>query len=472
MLMFCSTLVLAETVFTEGFESGWGSWYTDNGVWEVGTPTAGPQSSHGGSKCAATVLGGNYPAQTKSRLISPSIMLPSIGANEEIHLRFWQWFSFGGGSVMGPDTYGYVQIMTYDSSAGTWSSWTDVSKVGSVSSELVYGLSSVWSPMDVDLTAYANKKIKIGFYLLPYYDTSLGWYIDDISIEKKYPSLSGDFEKGWGDWSADNGVWEVGTPTAGPQSSHGGSKCAATVLGGNYPAYTVSRLISPSIMLPSIGANEEIHLRFWQWFSFGGGSVCCPDTYGYVQIMTYDSSAGTWSSWIELKKVGGLSSVWSPMDVDLTAYANKKIKIGFYLLPYINTALGWYIDDITIDGVLPPTSTACTATLDGNFSLHIPYLSYVNPIFENLSLWADFDYEFNPTYPTLILFKYKNSGIITNPSFSCEASTLTYDLKIGIPDVLLPDKTTHLWVDLEYSPALSTDANAYFLVTHYDAVSN
>ena len=37
-----------QTIFTEDFESGWGDWSTDNGVWEIGTPTAGPSASHGG----------------------------------------------------------------------------------------------------------------------------------------------------------------------------------------------------------------------------------------------------------------------------------------------------------------------------------------------------------------------------------------------------------------------------------------
>jgi hypothetical protein len=65
-----------------------------------------------------------------------------------------------------------------------------------------------------------------------------------------------------------------------------------------------------------------------------------------------------------------------------------------------------------------------------------------------------------------------NYGIIKNPSFPCAASTLSADLKIHIPDVLLPDGTTHLWVDLEYSPSLSTAENSYFVVKNYGAVSN
>jgi len=108
---------------------------------------------------------------------------------------------------------------------------------------------------------------------------------------------------------------------------------------------------------------------------------------------------------------------------------------------------------------------ACTATLDGNLLLHTN-LSYVDPISGAISLWADFIYEFNPTYSSLLLFKLSSYGIINDPSFSCAASTLSSDFKIYIPDVLLPYGTTHLWLDLEYSPAVSNDKNAYFVVTN------
>jgi hypothetical protein len=116
------------------------------------------------------------------------------------------------------------------------------------------------------------------------------------------------------------------------------------------------------------------------------------------------------------------------------------------------------------------TPTGCNATIDERLLLQIPYLSYVNPISGTLSLWAELLYEFNPTYPTLILFKLSDAGIITSPSYLCEASTLSYDFKIHIPDVLLPDGSTHLWVDLEYDSVTSTEGSAYFLVTNYGFV--
>jgi len=114
-----------------------------------------------------------------------------------------------------------------------------------------------------------------------------------------------------------------------------------------------------------------------------------------------------------------------------------------------------------------PDAVECKATINGNLLLHIPNLSYIN----TSSFWADLVYEFNSTYPTLILFKLTNYDVIKNPSFPCAASTLSADLKIHIPDVLLLDGITHLLVDLEYNPALSANGNVYFTVTNYRVVS-
>ncbi len=111
--------------------------------------------------------------------------------------------------------------------------------------------------------------------------------------------------------------------------------------------------------------------------------------------------------------------------------------------------------------------TTCTATIDGNLSLHVPYITYLNPILGTVSLWVDFVYE--PS-PMLVIFKLTNSAVIQNPSFSCAASTLSSNLKIHIHDVQLPNGS-HLWMDLEYSAALSTDATFQFVVTNYKVTS-
>ena len=122
-------------------------------------------------------------------------------------------------------------------------------------------------------------------------------------------------------------------------------------------------------------------------------------------------------------------------------------------------------------GRLTDIRTGCAATLDQSLILNIPHLSYTDPISGTLSYWANFVYE-TATFPSFTPFKLTTFGIINHPSFSCAASTLYSDLSIHIPDVLLPDGKTHWWVDLKYSPTLSINGNAYFLVKEYGLVSN
>ena len=60
-----------------------------------------------------------------------------------------------------------------------------------------------------------------------------------------------DWEDGnWTDWSVTAGTWEVGVPTSGPMSAHGGTQCAGTNLSGNYAPSVDSRLVSPAFVVP------------------------------------------------------------------------------------------------------------------------------------------------------------------------------------------------------------------------------
>jgi hypothetical protein len=155
-----------------------------------------------------------------------------------------------------------------------------------------------------------------------------------------------DFEEGIGSWFADNGVWEVGVPTSGPNSAHSPENVAATVLAGDYPDGTSSRLVSPSIQLPEIEALEEVHLRFWHWFSFSGGYW---GDFGVVQIRE-QTAPGQWGTWTSLNTFDGFSGVYTNALVDLSGYAGKKVQVGFFLSQgSYAAAAGWYIDDVTID---------------------------------------------------------------------------------------------------------------------------
>jgi hypothetical protein len=250
-------------VFSEDFESGQGFWQVSNGVWEIGTATAGPGSCYSGSQCAGTVLGGNYPAYEDSRMVSPlipNIDLPLVASGEELWLEFWQWHSYSSYDS------GRVQISVFDAAAGTWSAWENVGT--SISGS--FG----WFKKQINLTSYAGEQVRIGFLHTATRDysynvsESTGWYIDDIQITKKVPVFTGDFGGGQGDWWANYDVWQVGTPTAGPGGCHGGDQCVGTVLNGNYPAYTDSALISAPVGIPAAPPGNPLFMTFWQWYSY------------------------------------------------------------------------------------------------------------------------------------------------------------------------------------------------------------
>jgi hypothetical protein len=314
------------------WESGLGDWGVDKGTWEVGTPTSGPSATHGGTKCAATVLGGNYAEGVDSRLISPSFVVPATSQNPR--LRFWHWFSFNS------DDYGKVQIKT---TSGTH--WIDIS------GSYINTGSGVWTYPSIDLSAYSGQNVQIAFYFHSqnnYYGStyvSTGWYLDDVTVETGPVPLNNPetWESGIGGWGVDKGTWEVGTPTSGPTAAHSGTKCASTVLAGNYAEGVDSRLISPAFTVPS--ANQNPRLRFWHWFSFNS------DDYGKVQIKT---TSGT--EWIDIggSYVNTGSGVWTYPSIDLTVYSGQNVQIAFYFHSQTNyygstyVSAGWYIDDFAI----------------------------------------------------------------------------------------------------------------------------
>jgi hypothetical protein len=212
--------------------------------------------------------------------------------------------------------------------------------------------------MDLDITKYSGEKVKIAFFHTA--DTywggeSTGWYIDDVSVSNAerivYPSssvlLDEDFESGLNGWGSDNGLWQVGTPTVGPSDCHSGTQCAGTLLDANYSGLTDSRFISPSIPLMSVSGQEEIHLMFWQYFSYSDRDG------GNVQISVWDDTAKQWSGWTTISSaIINVSTDWTNMDLDITKYSGEKVKIAFYHTAdtyWGGESTGWYIDDVIVN---------------------------------------------------------------------------------------------------------------------------
>jgi ABC-type uncharacterized transport system auxiliary subunit len=258
----------AETdVWLDGFETNAGTNWTTNKVWQVGSPTTGPTTNaagyraYDGSRCATTGLKGNAPANVDSRLIctnyngQPYLAVPS--ANLYPRLRFWQWFSFA-------NALGIVEVQPQGSTNWQAISTTNRSVGGTMST------GGGWTRPALDLSAFAGTNIQVAFHFVSGiggYGNDLGWYVDDVALVTGTPVFNNpeNFEGGLGDWVVDNGSWQVGKPTSGPNAAYSGTNCAGTVLAGNYPENADSRLISPPFTVPP---SNSPALHFWQWYQF------------------------------------------------------------------------------------------------------------------------------------------------------------------------------------------------------------
>ena len=158
----------------EGFETGIGDWYADQGIWQVGsaTKTGGATKdglgaqAHTGYNCAVTVLNANYPLTMNSRFISPPFILPPASSNP--YLRFWHWYNF---TTWGSSDYGVVEIKV---GANAWQP---------VSPQYTNN-SGNWTQPLIYLTSFGGQTVQLAFHAecINGGYTGIGWYVDDVQI--------------------------------------------------------------------------------------------------------------------------------------------------------------------------------------------------------------------------------------------------------------------------------------------------
>ena len=320
-----------EVTFADDFQAGFGDWFADNGVWQVGIPTAGPDSSSSSGMVAGTVLGGMYPQTARSRLVSPPIALPDSAdlAGSNLRLSFNHWYSFNS------QDEGRLQISI---DGGSWSDFPGLTPF--------MGSNGSWTTSSGhDLTAYAGKEINIGFLFSssdPLVD--VGWYIDDVNIFVEAARVFSGFEDFTFpvlDWEIEGSAWDFGTTADSEQPDHAQNGVAATVLNGAYPSANNHRLISPEIVL-SDSIELFLTMRFDHRFDFAPGDT------GFVQVSV---DGGDWQT------VGqgfyGLSGPWSRyIETDFSDFVSTgdRVRFAFQLAAQSGTANhdGWQIDNVAI----------------------------------------------------------------------------------------------------------------------------
>lgn len=317
----------------EGFEQGFSDWSAEGGVWQVGVPSgAGAPPVFAGAQVAGTILAGNHYGTTHdARLVTPEFEVPS--ANQLPRFSYYNWHA------LGVFDHGQLQVRT----AG--GAWQDI--VG----ERLVGTGGAWTRRSVDLRAFAGQRVELAFRLVAEFqnrvgDLGRGWFIDQAGLETGPMNLASPegFENGFGDWSVEGGVWQIGPPTAvGGPKAYAGNAVAGTVLNGNYPDQADVRLVSPEFVVPPATRAPQFSIR--QWRALAGNDR------GRIEVSL---AGGTWSPVSEA--FTGADTVWRRTDIDLSPYSGQSVRLAMHLTSDAQgNAAGWYLDEARVGALDPET---------------------------------------------------------------------------------------------------------------------
>jgi hypothetical protein len=327
-----NALAQPNVVWEEDFESQlvFDNWHFEGGTWEIGKPSSGPGKAYQGTNRAATVLGGNHAPSSDARLIRDTrFVVPPASTNPR--LTFWHWFNNF------TEDPGWVEMRVL---GGQWESVSPL-----------FSWNSDWTLTSIDLSKYAGQRAQIAFHFSSNDDSNVaaGWYVDDIQMVTGLYTIDlvtqpEGFEAGIGQWYADRGQWQAGTPKNGPGKARSGNNCLGTILApyyaanGTYTALADSRFISPPFPVACAQANPR--LRFWHWYSIGGGDE------GSVEIREVGSA---WQKVGDGFK-GNSGSVWTTGFLDLAPFAGKTVQLAFRFQSNSDSSVGagWFIDDVRL----------------------------------------------------------------------------------------------------------------------------
>ncbi|NIT54740.1 MAG: hypothetical protein GWN00_00390, partial [Aliifodinibius sp.] len=92
--------------------------------------------------------------------------------------------------------------------------------------------------------------------------------------------------------------------------------------------------------------------KFWQWFKTKEYSSSYPYPYDADKCRVQISvNEGSWQT--IAGSFSGASGLWTQVVLDITAYADSTIRIGFYFTSTGNNQdVGWYIDDFSIENIV------------------------------------------------------------------------------------------------------------------------
>jgi chitodextrinase len=332
--------------YSEGFESGIGTWTQSNADdinWTVnanGTPSnnTGPSSAVQGSNYIYVEASGNGNGFPNKRAVitSPCFDLSSV-SQATFSFKYHMFGSNDGGAV---------DLEVSNDEGDTWTSvWNQTGNQG-----------NQWLSVSIDLAAYIGSGIQLRFNRITGGTWQSDVAIDDISLTEgtvtdlscsggitSYPYAQS-FEGSLGDWSqsgADDLDWTVnanGTPSnnTGPSSAAQGSNYIFVEASGNNTGYPNKRAIvtSPCYDLSSQGSATFS----FSYHMFGSNDM------GSITLEASNDNGDSWSTlWSE---TGNQGNQWLSQTIDLSLYVGNSVQLRFNRL----TGGTWQAD-IAIDNI-------------------------------------------------------------------------------------------------------------------------
>jgi bacillopeptidase F len=165
-------------------------WYSEGlyNDWEWGSPVAGPGQAYSGQNVYGTNLEGPHAPESFSYLNMPPIDIPESGNS---YLQYKQWYDFNAEGLEVSTDFGAVLVST-DRQNWEIVTRTEPTEIWENGAPKEY-LTDEWIDAEVNLSAYAGKRIYISFFKFSA-DTGFegpddvvhdGWYLDDISLTDK-----------------------------------------------------------------------------------------------------------------------------------------------------------------------------------------------------------------------------------------------------------------------------------------------
>ena len=191
-------------------------------------------------------------------------------------------------------------------------------------------------------------------------------------------------------------MWEVGTPTVGPESAPTGSKVVGTRLNGNYEGLINSLLISPPIDLSNEASDAVLSFKDWSDLdNYMGGFEDTAEVW-IGEINNSDPSMDKVSYGTSPVLINRYSKhSWQEHHIDLSPYKGKKIIVMFALRwsGYSERkAAGYYIDDFKIealssDAPLPPSEGLSAENFAGSGKIRVNFDKVNDPTITKYALY-------------------------------------------------------------------------------------